>query len=91
MSVTCLRTTLFTFIYNEMFILDDIIMSPINGIMWLASKIEELSDNELSDAGKVKELLMELQLRFEMDEITEEEYMQKEDELLERLNKIQKS
>ncbi len=91
MSVTCLRTTLFTFIYSEMFILDDIIMSPINGIMWLASKIEELSDNELSDAGKVKELLMELQLRFEMDEITEEEYMQKEDDLLERLNKIQKS
>jgi len=34
---------------------------------------------------------MELQLRFEMDEISEEEYNQQEKELLDRLDAIRKA
>lgn len=72
-----------------MFIIDDILMSPINGLMWLARKVEDLSDQDLSDKGKIKEMLMELQLRFELDEISEEEFNQRQDELLQRLNSIE--
>lgn len=72
-----------------MFILDDILMSPINGLMWLAKKVEDLSDQDLSDKGKIKEMMMELQMRFELDEITEDEFNQRQDDLLHRLNSIE--
>ncbi len=70
-----------------MLLVDDILLAPINGIIWIAKKIEDMSEKELSDKEKIKEKLMELQLRYELDEITEEEYNQKEKELLEYLKK----
>ena len=70
-----------------MLLVDDILFAPINGIIWVAKKIDDMSQEELSDKDKIKESLMELQLRYELDEITEEEYNQKEKELLEYLKK----
>jgi len=43
---------------------------------------------EMSDEGLIKEQLMELQLRFELDAIDEETYTRQEKVLLERLNTI---
>lgn len=57
--------------------------------MWLAKKVEDLSDQDLSDKGKIKEMMMELQMRFELDEITEDEFNQRQDDLLHRLNSIE--
>jgi hypothetical protein len=71
-----------------MFLIDDILLAPIKGIIFLAEKINEVVEKETSDEGTIKERLMDLQLKFEMDEITEEEYNQKEDELLKLLNNI---
>ena len=42
----------------------------------------------MSDEGVIKEKLMALQLQFEMDEIDEEEYDKREDELLKILENI---
>lgn len=70
-----------------MFLVDDIFFAPINSIIWIAKKIDDISQKELSDKDKVKEKLMELQLRYELDEIGEEEYYEKEKELLEYLKK----
>ena len=61
-------------------------MAPFNGIIFLAKKINEVIEKETSDEGSIKERLMELQLKFEMDEITEEEYDEREDELLKMLD-----
>jgi hypothetical protein len=71
-----------------MLIIDDILMAPIKGIIFLAEKINEVIVKETSDEGAVKERLMALQLKFEMDEIDEEEYDKREDELLKTLEKI---
>ncbi len=71
-----------------MFLVDDILLSPLNGLIWLGDKLKEITDKELSDEGVIKERLMKLQLDFELDEISEEEYMKKEKELLERLDAI---
>jgi len=59
-------------------------------VVWLGKKIDELIEKEISDEGKIKETLMKLQLEFEMDEISEEEYERQEKELLERLDAIRK-
>jgi len=71
-----------------MFIVDDIVLSPLKGLIWLSGKINDMVEREMSDEGLIKERLMELQLRFELDEIDEETYTRQEKELLERLNAI---
>ena len=63
---------------------------PLKGIVWVADKLKEAAEAELYDEGKVKEELLNLQMRLETDEISEEEYRKKEAELLERLEAIRK-
>ncbi len=74
-----------------MFLIDDILLAPLKGIIWLGQKINEVAERELSDEGRIKEKLMELQLRFELDEISEDEYNKQEKELLARLDAIIKA
>ena len=74
-----------------MFLIDSILLAPVKGVIWLGKKINEVVEKETSDQGVIKEKLMELQLQFELDEISEEEYNKKEKELLERLDLIRKN
>ena len=71
-----------------MFLIDDILLAPLKGVVFIAEKINEVMDKEMSDEGSVKEKLMALQLKFELDEIDEEEYDRREDELLKLLENI---
>ncbi|MEI6174964.1 MAG: gas vesicle protein GvpG [Bacteroidota bacterium] len=71
-----------------MFLIDDLLMAPLKGMLFIGKKINDVIDKEMSDEGTVKERLMALQLKFEMDEIDEEEYDRREDELLKLLEKI---
>ncbi len=71
-----------------MFLIDDLLLAPLKGVIFIAEKINEVILKETSDEGAIKERLMALQLKFEMDEINEEEYDQKEDELLKLLENI---
>lgn len=71
-----------------MFLIDDIILLPIKPVIWIAQKINEVVERELSDEGRIKEKLMELQMRFELDEISEEEYKKQEKVLLVQLDAI---
>lgn len=68
-----------------MFLIDDILLAPVNAVVWLGGKINEIVEKEISDEGTIKEKLMELQMRLELDEISEEEYNRREKELLTRL------
>jgi hypothetical protein len=74
-----------------MFLIDDILLAPLKGVIWVGKKVNEIIEEELSDEGRIKEKLMELQLKFELDEISEEEYNKQEKELLERLDAIRKT
>lgn len=74
-----------------MFLIDDLLFSPVKLVVWLGKKIDDVAQKELSDEGRIKEKLMQLQLRFEMDEITEEEYNKQEEEILARLEAIRKA
>ncbi len=71
-----------------MFLIDDILLSPVKGLFWIGKKIDEIIQRELSDEGLIKEELMKLQLRFEIDEISEEEYNKQEKALLARLDAV---
>jgi len=73
-----------------MFILDSILLAPLRGLVWLGEKLDEIAQRELTDEGLIKEQLMALQLRFELHQISEQEYNKKEQELLDRLDAILK-
>ena len=74
-----------------MFLLDSILLAPLKGVIWMGEKLGDMAQKELSDKGRIKEELMRLQLQFELDEISQAEYNQKENELLDRLDAITKA
>ena len=74
-----------------MFLIDSILLATLKGVIWLGEKLNEVVGKELNDTGRIKEELMALQLRFELDEISRQEYDQKENELLDRLDAITKA
>jgi len=74
-----------------MFLIDSILLAPLKGVIWMGQKLSDMAEKELSDKGRIKEELMRLQLQFELDEISEEEYDKKESELLDRLDAITNS
>jgi hypothetical protein len=76
-----------------MFLLDDILLAPINGLIWLGRNIHEIIDRELFDEEPIKEKLLELQFKheYELEPMSEDEYRLRETELLERLNAVRKA
>lgn len=69
-----------------MLLIDDLLLLPFRGIAGIFRKIHEMAERELSDENYIRERLMELQLKYELDEISEEEYARLEKELLARLD-----
>jgi hypothetical protein len=74
-----------------MFILDDILLAPLNMVIGIAKAIDEQVQQETTDVKRLKEKLMELQFKFEFDEISEEEYTAREKEILDQLQRAQGS
>jgi len=63
-------------------------MGILKMVIWIAEKVAEQAEKELYDEGKVRGQLMELELRYDMGEISEEEYERAEDALLKQLRVI---
>lgn len=61
------------------------VLGPIEGVTWIAKKVAEQADKELYDEEKVRGQLMELELKYDLKEISEEEYLATEEVLLGRL------
>lgn len=60
---------------------------PIKSLISLAEKINEEADNELYDLDKIKHELLHLHMMYEINELNEEFYKEKEDELIQRYKK----
>lgn len=58
-------------------------------VIGIAKAIDEQVQQETTDVKRLKEKLMELQFKFEFDEISEEEYNAREKELLDQLQRAQ--
>ena len=61
------------------------VMGPIKGVVWIAEKVAEEADKKLYDEDTVRGQLMELELRYDLGEISEDEYLVAEEALLARL------
>lgn len=74
------------------FLLDDLLLLPIKGpiagFRWVMSTIQKMADEELMNDQPWKERLIELQMRLELGEITEEEYVAEEAVVFQALRDI---
>lgn len=71
-----------------MFFIDDLLLAPVNGFKFIMRQIQELADRELTDDTSIKEQLLELQMRLELGDISDEDYAAAEAELFARLRVI---
>jgi len=71
-----------------MFLIDDILLAPVSGFKFILGQIQKMADQELNDDTLIKEQLIELQMRLELEEISDEEYQEREAELFSRLRAI---
>ena len=60
-------------------------------VHWLAKKVTEEAERELLDEDRVRAQLLELQTRYDLGEVSEEEYEKQENTLVERLNAIREA
>lgn len=72
------------------FIIDDILFSPLKFTIWLGQKLMDAAYQEMTDESKIHEGLLQLQMRYEMEEISQEEYEKQEAKLMEQLEEIRK-
>lgn len=72
----------------QMFLIDDLLLAPVNGFKFILGQIQKLADQELNDDTVIKEQLLELEMRRELEEISDEEYKEREAELFARLRVI---
>jgi gas vesicle protein GvpG len=64
------------------------IAGPVAGIKWSLGKVQTVVEEELTDDAPVKQELMELQLRLELGDIDDAEYIRREAELMARLREV---
>lgn len=60
-------------------------LAPLRGTIWLAERLAEVAEREVDSEATFRRLLVEAEIAFESGELSEAEYEQVEDELLERL------
>jgi len=71
-----------------MFLIDDLLLSPLAGLRFILTQIEKVVDRELNDETVIKEQLLELQMRLELNEISEDDFRAREQDLFARLRVI---
>ena len=64
------------------------VTGPVNGIRWTLRKVAQVVDEELTDDTPIKQELMELQMALELGDITDDEYLAREAEVMQRLRDV---
>jgi len=73
-----------------MFLVDDILLSPAKGLLWVFREIHDAAQQELAgESEAITAALSELYMRLETGQITEQEFDAQEKALLDRLDHLQ--
>lgn len=72
-----------------MFLIDDLVSLPVLGIKFVLRTLQQVAEEQYTDAAPGKRRLLELQLALESEEISEEEYVRQEGEILRELREIE--
>ncbi len=73
-----------------MFLVDDLLTSPMKGVLWVFKEIHDAAQHELAnEAETITAALSELYMKLETGRITEAEFEAQEQKLLDRLDSLQ--
>ena len=73
-----------------MLLVDDLLLAPITGLLWVFRKIHEAAEEEmLGEADAITQELRDLYMMLETGRVTEAEFDARERALLDRLEVIQ--
>ncbi|MEO6877161.1 MAG: gas vesicle protein GvpG [Gemmatimonadaceae bacterium] len=64
------------------------VTGPVAGIRWSLGKVVEAAEEELTDDAPIKQDLMELQLKLELGDIDDDEYLRREADLMVRFREV---
>ena len=59
-----------------------LVSAPINLVIKIGEKVKEEADKQLYDLPTIQQKLIQLQMMYELGDISEEAYQAKEDELM---------
>lgn len=65
-------------------------LGPVWGAQWSLEKVERAVKEELSDDTSVKNEFMQLQMDLESGEIDDDEYLVREQEIMQRLREVRR-
>ena len=73
-----------------MFLIDDLLLSPFKGLLWIFKEVHEAARQEVEDESEaVKTALAELYMQLDTGQISEEEFTAEEARLLDRLDALE--
>jgi len=73
-----------------MFLIDDILLAPVYGTIWLGQRILDAADAERYDETKIRAELLENQELWMAGELSDEDYRVCEDRLLKQLEEARR-
>ena len=60
-------------------------LAPVRGVAWIAEQVAEEAERELDEEGRLRRELGRIGLEHDLGNLSDEEFEQREDELLEEL------
>lgn len=72
-----------------MFLIDDLLGLPISGVKFVLRTLQQVAEEQYTDTAPAKRQLLELQVALESGDISEEEYVRQEAEILRELREIE--
>jgi len=73
-----------------MFLIDDILLFPTTGLKFIFRTLQQVAEQEYTDTTPLKARLLELQVDLENGDLTEDEYVAAEREIILELREIEK-
>ena len=73
-----------------MLLIDDLLLSPFKGLLWIFEEIHEAARQEVeNETEELKTALAELYMQLDTGQISEEEFTAEESRLLDRLEALE--
>lgn len=72
-----------------MFLIDDVLLAPFKGIKFIAESVHDAAQDEIANRRTtLRNELNDLYMQLEVGEITEDEFDDREEEILDRLDAL---
>jgi hypothetical protein len=72
-----------------MLLIDDLLALPLSGFGFVLRTLRKVAEEQYTDDAPIKEQLLELQLKLESEEISEDEYVAQEAAIIRQLREIE--